>query len=525
MVSCLRRSSAPLSVAPWFAPAVAVFLALFGVLTLRAPSASATAPTSLASAATAAAALATSPGYRTGIGVLDLQTGQYTGAGEDTEWFASESVVKVMIAARLLATGQMTGSTATTAYQMITQSDDDDANALYGLVGGADVLPWAESYFHLPDLGAPPADPAWWGSTEITAKGLVYLYAAIAKDPEIGPWLMNAMAHTTQYAADGTDQFFGIPSATTGAAVKQGWGDDGLDTPNAVFNSTGYVDNDRYAVAILTDGAPSTYGAAISAVVTGEAQQLMPNGTIDDPAAHDPTVSAARAQATGSTVRITGTAVDPDASTGSARIEIYEGDTEVASGATKATDHRFDLAFDAPDGRHTYTVRAVNVGEGTQDTSVTAATIVVDGDPSGQVSSVVGGAGEVTVRGIVTDPNLAAGQPAQVRVSIDGRTVATDPATSGSSIGYHLVVPAGPGQHTVTVTYVHTGDGQDVTVGSWPVTVAESAAQRRDHNVTIMVSTTGLALPLPFLLLMLHRRRSRRARNMVSTRGGGSGQV
>jgi hypothetical protein len=156
---------------------------------------------------------------------------------------------------------------------------------------------------------------------------------------------------------------------------------------------------------------------------------------------------------------------------------------------------------------------------------VTAATIVVDGDPSGQVSSVVGGAGEVTVRGIVTDPNLAAGQPAQVRVSIDGRTVATDPATSGSSIGYHLVVPAGPGQHTVTVTYVHTGDGQDVTVGSWPVTVAESAAQRRDHNVTIMVSTTGLALPLPFLLLMLHRRRSRRARNMVSTRGGGSGQV
>jgi hypothetical protein len=279
----------PLCVARWFAPAAAVFLALFGVLTLRAPAASATAPTSLASAATSAAALATSPGYRTGIGVLDLQTGQYTGAGEDTEWFASESVVKVMIAARLLATGQMTGSTAMIAYQMITQSDDDDANALYGLFGGADVLQWAESYFHIPDLGAPPADLAWWGSTEITAKGLDYLYAAIAKDPEIGPWLMNAMAHTTQYAADGTDQFFGIPSATTGAAVKQGWGDDGLDTPNAVFNTTGYVDNDRYAVAILTDGA------AISALVTGEAQQLMPNGTIDDPAAHDPTVSAARA--------------------------------------------------------------------------------------------------------------------------------------------------------------------------------------------------------------------------------------
>jgi len=40
-------------------------------------------------------------------------------------------------------------------------------------------------------------------------------------------------------------------------------------------------------VAILTDGAPSTYGAAISAMVTDEAQRLMPNATIDDPAAHD----------------------------------------------------------------------------------------------------------------------------------------------------------------------------------------------------------------------------------------------
>jgi hypothetical protein len=224
-------------------------------------------------------------------------------------------------------------------------------------------------------------------------------------------------------------------------------------------------------------------------------------------------------------VRVTGTALDPDVSTGSTRIEIHEGDTEVASGSTQATDHRFDLPFEAPDGRHTYTVHAVNVGLGTQDASVTVAMIVVDGDPSGQVSSVVGGAGEVTVRGIVTDPNLAAGQPAQVRVSIDGRTVATDPATTGSATGYDLVVPAGPGQHTVTVTYVHTGDGQDVTMGSWPVTVAESAIQRRDHNITIMLSTTGLALPVSFLLLMLRRRHSRRAGNAVSTRSRGSGQV
>jgi len=373
-----------------------VVVGLAGVLTLGAPAAAAAAPTSLGSSVTAAAALATSQGYRTGIAVLDRQTGEYTGAGEDTEQFASESVVKVMIAARLLATGQMTGSTEATAYEMITESDDDDANALYGLVGGADVLPWAESYFHITDLGAPPADPGHWGNTEITAKGMVYLYAAIAEDPKVGPWLMNAMAHTTTYAADGTDQSFGIPSATTGAAVKQGWGDDGNDSPNAVFNSTGYVVDGRYAVAILTDGAPSTYGAAISAMVTDEARRLMPNATIDDPATHNPTVSAVGVQATGSTVRVTGTAVDPDAATASVHVEIYQGDTEVASGATRATDHRFGVSFPAPDGSHTYTVRALNVGEGTRDTSVTTSAVTVQGVPREQISAAADSTGTAT---------------------------------------------------------------------------------------------------------------------------------
>jgi hypothetical protein len=113
----------------------------------------------------------------------------------------------------------------------------------------------------------------------------------------------------------------------------------------------------------------------------------MPNGTIDDPAAHNPTVSVVSTQATGSMVRVTGTAVDPDATTASAPIEIYQGDTEVASGSSQVTDHRFDVSFQAPDGSHAYTVRALNVGEGTQDTSVTTAAITVNGEPSERISS------------------------------------------------------------------------------------------------------------------------------------------
>lgn len=248
--------------------------------------------TSTADAARSAAQLATGQGYRTGIAVLDLRTGAYAGAGEDTATFPSESVVKVMIAARLLLTGQMSGDVQTEAYQMITQSDDDDADALYGLAGGDDLVPDLAAHYGIADLGGSPSQAGWWGNTPISAKGLVQLYAALAKDPTVGPWLTDAMSHGTQDGADGTDQIFGLPAATTGAAFKQGWGDDGDDSTDAVFHSTGYVGGGTYAVAILTEGPADSYGSAISAVVTAEAKALMPDGTIAGGDAPAPSAAA-----------------------------------------------------------------------------------------------------------------------------------------------------------------------------------------------------------------------------------------
>jgi hypothetical protein len=262
----------------------------------------------------AAAEVATAAGYRTGVAVLDLETGTYTGAGEDTATFASESVVKVLIATELLLTGKMTGSTETTAYEMITQSDDDDANALYALAGGDDVVDLVAEHYGIEDLGSPPDRAGWWGNTHLTAKGLVEFYAAVAADDTVGPWLQNAMAHATEYGSDGTYQFFGLPSATTGAAVKQGWGDDGDDSPRAQFNSTGYVDDGRYAVAILTDGPAASYGSTISAVVTAQAQALMPGGSMDDGTAS----AAATAPASSTTATATGSATGSASGTGTA---------------------------------------------------------------------------------------------------------------------------------------------------------------------------------------------------------------
>lgn len=237
----------------------------------------------------AAVAAANSRGYRSAIGVVDTLNGQFWGSGDYDDQYASESLVKVFIATRLLVTGQMSGWNETTAYKMITQSDDASANALYGRTGGDGVLNWAAREYGIPYLGAPPTRPGWWGGTRITAHGLVVFYNAVAHDPRVWPWLSNAMHHATKFASDGTFQYFGLPSATTSWAVKQGWGADGPQG-QPTFHSTGTVGpGDRFAVAILTQGPG--YGAPIANMVTDEARILLPGGTIRPPTAPDPIAS------------------------------------------------------------------------------------------------------------------------------------------------------------------------------------------------------------------------------------------
>ena len=451
----------------------------------------------------AAAQVATDQGYRPGVGVLDLRNGDYLSGGEDTAPFASESVAKVLIATQLLATGQMTGATEATAYEMITQSDDDAASALYGLAGGDDVINLVAARYQIPFLGTPPDDSGWWGNTEITAKGMVYLYAAIARDPTVGPWLMNAMAHAAEYGADGTYQFFGIPSATTGAAIKQGWGDDGDDSPNAVFNSTGYVDNDEYAVAILTDGSPWTYGAAISSVVTQQAQALLPDGRIDNPADHDPVLSAVTVTTRGNTVHLNGTAVDPDAPTATLPVRVTEGGRPIITTTATAATHRFEVVFAAPDGTHTYTVTVGNLGDGTAVSHPTAP-ISVDGDPHGTVNAVTGGTGTITIDGQEADPNSP--EP-RLEIGVDG-----DPpiVQSTDDPAYQITVPASAGIHEVTVTYLHSSDGDNVTEGTWAVTVGPA------RNTRVLDASAIAALPtllLGFVMGYRWLRRNRRRTN------------
>ncbi len=128
-----------------------------------------------------AAAYAQQRAYTSGITVIDTSSGATYSGGDSTGYFASESVVKVLIATRLPIEGQMTGDTETTAYQMITQSDDTSADDLYGDVGGDDLINWADAYFGI-NIGAPPTEAGWWGNTHISSSGLAAFSGGLLLD-------------------------------------------------------------------------------------------------------------------------------------------------------------------------------------------------------------------------------------------------------------------------------------------------------------------------------------------------------
>ena len=229
-----------------------------------------------------AARTAAADDLRAGIAVLDLESGRFYGSGQTDGLFGTASVVKAMIAARLLLDRELTGATADRAYSMITRSDDDAANVLWGQAGGPSLEPWIAAHYGISGLGAPNARPGRWGNTHVTPRGLVQLYAKLKADPAVWPWLGDAMRHANRIAKDGTDQFFGLPAAISGAAVKQGWADGSADNPaDAVVNTTGFVDHDRYAVAILTEGNANNdrsddqgFNASQAAVVTTMARLI-----------------------------------------------------------------------------------------------------------------------------------------------------------------------------------------------------------------------------------------------------------
>ena len=236
-----------------------------------------------ADAVDTAARLGSDAGLRVGVALIDTQAGGCQVAGDDGT-FATASVVKVMVAARLLADGPMDAPTADLAWSMIARSDDAAGNVLWERAGGPGLEPWIEEHYDLPELGSANGISGRWGNTHVTALGLAQLYAALREDPAVWPWLGTALHDMQAQAADGTDQLFGLPAVAPGAAAKQGWANGSADDPaDAVVNSTGFLTGDRYVVVLLTEGDGNVGGcdsrgfhAGQAAVVTAMAGALAP---------------------------------------------------------------------------------------------------------------------------------------------------------------------------------------------------------------------------------------------------------
>lgn len=236
----------------------------------------ATAPT-LQERLAAAARYGAQRSLRVGIAVADLTTGAITSAG-DAGTFGTASVIKMIVATKMLLDGAMTGDDAAVAREMIIGSNDDDCSLLWGKFGGPDIITWVGRHYGI-HIGEPNIRDGYWGDTRTTAAGLAGFYLAVSRDPMVWPWLNDAMAHAKRIADDGTDQYFGIPDAGGGHVVKQGWGQfdsgDGYQ-PNATVNSTGIVTAGahRYAVVLLTEGHDNVSQADGRGLVRAQADVL-----------------------------------------------------------------------------------------------------------------------------------------------------------------------------------------------------------------------------------------------------------
>lgn len=222
--------------------------------------------------------------WRVAVALYDRATGTFYGAGDIEVGYRAASVVKTLIAARLLRAGPAGGGSLTSGdwsdlWKMITCSDNNAADRLWWRSGGYQgVIWWVKNTYGISGLSESER-PNAWGTTWITARGLALFYNAVAEDPGVAPWLLNAMAHANPNCGN---QMWGLPVAASNWAVKQGWVCCWKNPaePQTRLHSTGYVEGYRYVAVLLTEGPQSLYFGAGRSYVTAMARALLPGGHV-----------------------------------------------------------------------------------------------------------------------------------------------------------------------------------------------------------------------------------------------------
>ena len=211
-------------------------------------------------------------GASAGIAMVDLTGCTDVAGANSSALFPSASVVKLLIALDALAGKE---SEPAGLERMLSASDDQVASELWTANGGAAIVRRMSERIGLQHT-RPPARPGRWGETLTSAADVARIYQYIsAKLPkERRITLTDALSSAPRTAADGFDQYFGIPTGLSGRewAIKQGWGstDDRM-----VLNTTGMVGGKHnYVVVVLTSWPKGTSWPTATKAVTKAVSEL-----------------------------------------------------------------------------------------------------------------------------------------------------------------------------------------------------------------------------------------------------------
>jgi len=183
-------------------------------------------PRKVASAVGQAVQNAADDGVTEQVVVLNRTSGALIASANSDDAVPSVSAVKLFLALDVIdsagGVSNVTASTLANLSTMIATSDDAIAQDVYDDYGGNSSIERVIDDYGL--TGSSPSPNAeYWGDVRSTAADVASLLYQALSAKGTGSWLASAMTASTDTAADGFDQAFGL-NAIRGAGSKQGWG-------------------------------------------------------------------------------------------------------------------------------------------------------------------------------------------------------------------------------------------------------------------------------------------------------------
>lgn len=161
--------------------------------------------------------------------VMDGTSGEIWAERDAHAQYRSASLVKLLIALDYFNSRgpgvEIPADDRALLESMLRSSDDEAASELWAREGWETIVSRMADRLGLTDT-EPPADRRVWGYTATSALDVarIYGYLLHEADPAVSEFIVGNLRRATRCAADGRDQYFGIPSAVDEPwAIKQGW--------------------------------------------------------------------------------------------------------------------------------------------------------------------------------------------------------------------------------------------------------------------------------------------------------------